>query len=347
MRPIALCLGLLLAAHSAAEACWQPPEPQTMLELGHVVENQERRRVHNAPATGPQVLAISGGGMKTAYGAGLLMGWGETGWRPDFSAVTGVGLSALVAPLAFLGSGQDRRIADLFFCEARSLEDMAERAASYLDPPALEAIARKHEAGGRLLVALPGSAARSESLWDLGAIAASRRPEAGAQIRRILLAAVDLTTVIDAAAVPAHFGAVVPRNRTFREIGAGEPFLRALGASGGVSPASGATYLIHNGVLFPDEGAAYAARRGATTEKRSPPHAEAPLVPAYDFFLDAKAAGGAVRIASPRPYLTIQPVSDFDMAYLGALFLDAYRQGRMGREWRSTFEDRDGGRSYQ
>ncbi|WP_072397047.1 hypothetical protein [Hyphomicrobium sp. CS1GBMeth3] len=347
MRPIAVCLGALLAVPSpAAAACWQEPKPLTIQEFGYVFENQQRRLVRKETAGVPQSLALSGGGMKAAYGAGLLVGWGETGRRPDFSAVTGMGLSALVAPLAFLGAGQDRRIADLFFCEALSFQELAERTSSFLDLATLEAIARKHETGGRLVVALPGSAARSESVWDIGAIAASRSPAAQAQIQHILLAAVDLTTVIDPAIVPATFGAVVARNPTFRQIGAGEPFLRIEG----FEAASGVTYLIHNGVLFPDEGATYTAQRGAANGllQRSEALAQTkvlPVVPAYDFFRDAGTAGGSVHIASPRPYLNIQPASDFDVAYMRALFLDAYRQGRMGREWRRTFEDAT--RSYR
>jgi hypothetical protein len=70
------------------------------------------------------------------------------------------------------------------------------------------------------------------------------------------------------------------------------------------------------------------------------------VVPAYDFFLAAAAARAPVLIASPRPYLNLQPASDFDMTYLRALFLDAYREGRMSREWRLTFPDRGNSRSY-
>jgi hypothetical protein len=38
--------------------------------------------------------------------------------------------------------------------------------------------------------------------------------------------------------------------------------------------------------------------------------------------------------------MNIQPQqSAFDLTYMRALFLDAYRQGRMRREWRSTLVD--------
>lgn len=328
----------------AAGGCWRTPTPQTLEEIAHVVENQQRRTARSSGATvapKPAVLALSGGRLKTAYGAGLLVGWGETGKRPDFSVVTAVGVSALIAPFAFLGAEGDQKIADIFACEAASLPDMAEHAAAYVDAATLEKIARRHQAGARLMVALPGSAARGGTVWDLGAIAASGHPKAQRYIRNILVAAVDLTTFIDPATMPINAGTLVERNTAFRQIGAGEPFLSARGAS---AP-DAATYLIQNGVLFPDEGEAYMAARGSS-EYAAIPRAGTAVVPAYDFFLAAAAARAPVLIASPRPYLNLQPAADFDMTYLRALFLDAYREGRMSREWRLTFPDRGNSRYY-
>lgn len=57
------------------------------------------------------VLIISGGGAKGAFGAGFLEGWGtmESGptARPDFDVVTGVSTGALTAPFAFAGTQED------------------------------------------------------------------------------------------------------------------------------------------------------------------------------------------------------------------------------------------------
>ena len=335
-RPFAIAvitLVLFSTSATATSGCWQTPQPQTLQEMASVVENQQRRA---APRPTPVVatLALSGGRLKTAYSAGLLVGWGETGKRPDFSVVTAVGDSALIAPFAFLGAAGDQKIADLFTCEAKSLEEMAKRAALYVDAETIEKIARRHATGARLIVALPGSAARRETVWDLGAIAASGHPKAQRYIQNILLAAVDLTTFIDPTAVPIPAGTLVARSQAFRQVGAGEPFLSQ---SRTVVPST--YYLIHNGVLFPDEGEAYMTWRQGTTD--SPTLLEnASVVPAYDFFASAETSRSKVYLASPRPYLRIQPQSDFDMSYIQALFLDTYRQGRMGGEWRSTFLDR-------
>lgn len=56
---------------------------------------------------GIDVLMLSGGGDRGAFGSGFLKGWGEvTGHlkRPQFDLVTGVSTGALIAPYAFIGT---------------------------------------------------------------------------------------------------------------------------------------------------------------------------------------------------------------------------------------------------
>lgn len=71
----------------------------------------DRRMAAAELPTGPttiDLLAISGGGDFGAFGAGLLVGWGEVKdaeWaRPDFDTITGVSTSALLAPFAYVGT---------------------------------------------------------------------------------------------------------------------------------------------------------------------------------------------------------------------------------------------------
>jgi len=56
------------------------------------------------------VLIISGGGAKGAFGSGFFQGWGEIEpgpyARPEFDMVTGVSTGALLAPFAFIGSDE-------------------------------------------------------------------------------------------------------------------------------------------------------------------------------------------------------------------------------------------------
>ena len=59
-------------------------------------------------------LALSGGGANGAFGAGLLNGWGKTGRRPEFEAVTGISTGALIAPYAFLGPDYEEELREVY-----------------------------------------------------------------------------------------------------------------------------------------------------------------------------------------------------------------------------------------
>ncbi len=60
------------------------------------------------------LLAISGGAQDGAFGAGLLVGWSDSGTRPVFDLVTGVSSGALIAPFAYLGSERDNQLREIF-----------------------------------------------------------------------------------------------------------------------------------------------------------------------------------------------------------------------------------------
>lgn len=53
------------------------------------------------------MLSLSGGGQNGAFGAGFLIGWRESGRRPEFDLVGGVSTGALLATHAFLGTPED------------------------------------------------------------------------------------------------------------------------------------------------------------------------------------------------------------------------------------------------
>src|SRR4029453_16742551 len=62
----------------------------------------ERKRGHAL-----NLLSLSGGGQNGAFGAGFLIGWRESGRRPQFDVVGGVSTGALLATHAFLGTPAD------------------------------------------------------------------------------------------------------------------------------------------------------------------------------------------------------------------------------------------------
>jgi hypothetical protein len=94
-----------------------PLNPDQYSELGKrfaakgglipTLEDLHKRRLN--------ILEMSGGDAKGAFGAGVLIGWGESGTRPKFDVVTGISAGALLSTWAFLGEPEDDAvIADLF-----------------------------------------------------------------------------------------------------------------------------------------------------------------------------------------------------------------------------------------
>jgi predicted acylesterase/phospholipase RssA len=67
-----------------------------------VVRYVERKRGHAL-----NILSLSGGGQNGAFGAGFLIGWRESGRRPEFDIVGGVSTGALLATHALLGTPAD------------------------------------------------------------------------------------------------------------------------------------------------------------------------------------------------------------------------------------------------
>jgi hypothetical protein len=315
-------------------ACWKRPAPET-LEEAFMTSGKNRARQAQAeqrPAANA-VLLLSNGLLKVAYSAGLIVGWGETGERPRFAAITAVGTSALIAPFAFIGSAGDQAIADIFNCSADSLDALAENAASFLDEGVLAAIAREHDAGRRLFVALPGSAIRPETIWDIGLISKSRDPAALALAKDILRASTGKRMSVEPSAALKETMQIAPPNPAFRHPGTGREFLPParfkLLADGRMR-----YFLIHNDSLYWDESADYIASRKSSPARDDSAPA---LLPGSDIVQRAVAARASFRFASPKTAGGLTPQSEFDRTYLKGLFHHAFRQARMDKEWGPEF----------
>jgi hypothetical protein len=166
------------------------------------------------------LLALSGGGDNGAFGAGLLVGWTAYGDRPEFKLVTGVSTGALIAPFAFLGPEYDTALTHVYtdidaamVYEKRFLPfaALAQDALSdthplyqtisrHIDQTVLEKIAVEYNKGRILLLQTTDLDAGRPVLWNIGAIAASGRPEALDLVRHIMLAS---------ASIPAAFPPVM------------------------------------------------------------------------------------------------------------------------------------------
>jgi predicted patatin/cPLA2 family phospholipase len=159
------------------------------------------------------LLAISGGAEDGAFGAGLLVGWSDTGTRPVFDMVTGISSGALIAPFAFLGREHDDQLREIFTSYGRkdiftyNVPSLLEGAAllddtplshlieKYVDDAFLTEIARERIRGRVLLIGTTNLDTQRPVLWDMGRIAMSNNRDAVALFRRILLASATLPGV--------------------------------------------------------------------------------------------------------------------------------------------------------
>ncbi|WP_269515866.1 patatin-like phospholipase family protein [Brevundimonas subvibrioides] len=177
------------------------------------------------------LLALSGGGAVGAYGAGLLVGWSQHGDRPEFEVVTGVSTGALIAPFAFVGLDEDAAL-EAAFTDGRSDRLLQARWAMSLVGPGLfrqrplrdlvaasvtddllDRIAAGHRAGRRLYVATTSLDTQGQVVWDMGALAASDRPDRRQVFIDILTASASIPGVF-----PPVFVALAHDGHTVREL---------------------------------------------------------------------------------------------------------------------------------
>ena len=156
----------------------------------------EKARAENKSGKIPyRALALSGGGSRGAYGAGVLSGWTARGDRPQFDVVTGISTGALMATHAFLGSDFDEDLEiyarltndDVykrrgFFAifssgSASDTTPLRETLSSFIDEETLDLVAAEHRAGRRLFVGSTNLDANLFTIWDMGAIAGSGRSD--------------------------------------------------------------------------------------------------------------------------------------------------------------------------
>lgn len=170
-------------------------------------------------------LAISGGGENGAFAAGLLIGWTESGNRPEFTAVTGISAGALVAPFAFLGSEYDHVLkivstdltAEAVY-ETRGLiralrtdamantEPLKALIAQYVDEEVMHKIAAAHRDGRSLNIGTANLDSMRPVIWRLGPIANSGHPDALELIRKILLASASIPAAFPPVLIPVEAG---------------------------------------------------------------------------------------------------------------------------------------------
>jgi len=191
--------------------------------VASTIVNREWKEVEAAkPGTEPTLnfLAISGGGDYGAFGAGFLVGWGQTAdpamRRPEFDVVTGVSTGALLAPFAYVGTDESCASVEAFYRNPRSdwVEDrgflfflpsnpsfmvipkLAESLKEAIPTPMVEQMAAQFRQGKVLLISATDLDYGRQHVWNLG-LEAEKAVQSGNsdRVRQIMLASAAIPVV--------------------------------------------------------------------------------------------------------------------------------------------------------
>lgn len=319
--------------------------------LGDAITRAEAQDT-NRPLT---ELAISGGGSRGAYGAGLLCGWTRAGDRPQFDIVTGISTGALMGPYVFLGSAYDEQLKtayttisdkDIYTKRGKlkilfgvdSVLDtapLAKKIDGEMTPAMLEAIAAEHRKGRRFYVGTCDLDAQSIWIWDMGAIAASGRPDARELFCKVLLAS---------ASIPVAFPPV-----SFKVEAGGKPYDEMHGDGGVMTQVFGAVFLDRLMRLSDHpKGQLYIIRNECTAADWSSVKPQVLAIAGrtvgtliktqglgdlYRLFIVSQMRGMDFNLATIPDSFTVIPETEFDPAYMKALYELGYDQASNGKEW--------------
>jgi len=141
------------------------------------------------------ILTLSGGGTRGAFGAGLMYGWDKSGDIPEFDIVTGVSTGAVMATFVFLGGDELERAKD-FYTKSHTNDiytsswlsflgsayvmnpaPLKKLFAKHFNEALLNRVAAEHAKGRRLYIGTTNIDTGQLVVWDMGAIAASNRTD--------------------------------------------------------------------------------------------------------------------------------------------------------------------------
>jgi predicted acylesterase/phospholipase RssA len=182
----------------------------------NLVRYLERKRGHAL-----NLLSLSGGGQNGAFGAGFLVGWRESGRRPQFDAVGGVSTGALLATHALLGTPEDDATleemytqitkADIYndrgiftLLSADSLKDTSPLRAmlvKYVTPETLKRVAAAYDDNRWLFIGTTNIDYGQTWVWNMGLIAKAGDLEL---YRDVLLASASFPIVFPPVEINGH-----------------------------------------------------------------------------------------------------------------------------------------------
>ena len=130
-----------------------PDQPSPLLRSLTSAEGENfLRRIERKRGRALNLLSLSGGGQNGAFGAGFLVGWRESGRRPEFDIVGGVSTGALLATHALLGTpADDAKLVEMYtkitkanIYEDRGLFEILSGSDSLRDTAPLQALIAKY-----------------------------------------------------------------------------------------------------------------------------------------------------------------------------------------------------------
>jgi len=163
--------------------------------LGSIIKQKSQNHTKEDEKIPFNILTLSGGGSRGAFGTGLLVGWSERGDIPTFDIVTGISTGAVMAPFIFFGKEELKKV-EYFYTEmntedvfvstwlhffgygyimnAKPLKKLFKQT---FDKQFLDKIAQEHKNGRRLYIGTTNIDTGQLTVWDMGAIASSNRAD--------------------------------------------------------------------------------------------------------------------------------------------------------------------------
>lgn len=303
-------------------------------------------------------LALSGGGAKGAFGAGLMVGWSAAGTRPEFTIVTGISTGALMAPFVFLGSAYDTQLKEMYTTystkdllikhsilnaltgsSAADTAPLKKMLTKYIDQQVMEAIAVEYKKGRRLYVGTTNIDAKRPVIWNIGLIATSGRSGALELIHKVMVASAAIPAVfppmlieveangkrydemhVDGGVVSQVF--IYPADLDWKNV------MQKLEVKG-----TSKVYVIRNSFLKPDWETVHPKILPIASVSINSLIRTQGIGDIYRIYLDCQRDGLEFNMAFIPETFDMKPKEEFDKDYMGKLFDLGYQMAKNGYPW--------------
>ena len=163
--------------------------------LGSVLTQKAQRYSKKNGSVPFDILTLTGGGSRGAFGTGLILGWTDKGNIPKFDIITGISTGAVMAPFIFLGEEELKKV-EYFYTKMHTENVFVSTWSSFFgygyimnakplkklfkknfDKAFLDKVTQEHKKGRRLYIGTTNIDTGQLTVWDMGAIASSDRED--------------------------------------------------------------------------------------------------------------------------------------------------------------------------